>query len=100
MYKLLLPKRYLFRRRISLLAIAAVALCVFIVVVVMTVMNGLVKDFREKNHRFVGDCVVSTGSLVGFGYYQDFLDELEKQDFIAATMSRASPVIVPAIKTK
>ena len=71
------------------MAIAAVALCVFTVVVVMTVMNGLVKDFREKNHRFVGDCVVSTDSLVGFSYYRDFLDELEKQDFVAAT----SPVV-------
>jgi ABC-type lipoprotein release transport system permease subunit len=72
MYQWILPTRYLWKRRITLLAITAVALCVFIVVVVMTVMNGLVEEFRGKNHRFVGDCVVSTESLVGFAYADEF----------------------------
>lgn len=87
MYKLKLAIRYFLGRRISILAVAAVALCVFIVVVVMTVMNGLVVEFKEKNHRFAGDCVVSTDSLVGFPYYLEFVQELEKQDFIKATSS-------------
>jgi len=64
-------------------------LCVFIVVVVMTVMRGLVTDFKQKNHRFVGDCVVASRSLVGFAHYQQFMDILEKQDFVEAV----SPVI-------
>jgi ABC-type lipoprotein release transport system permease subunit len=84
MYKLKLASRYLFRRPISYLALSAVSLCVFIVVVVMMVMTGLVGDFSRNNHRFVGDCVVGSSSLVGFGYYEDFVDELEKQDFIDA----------------
>jgi lipoprotein-releasing system permease protein len=79
MYKLILAIRYLFRRRISWLAVAAVALCVFMVVVVMTVLSGLVIDFKNKNHNFVGDCVVSTPSLVGFPYYEDFVTRLEKE---------------------
>jgi ABC-type lipoprotein release transport system permease subunit len=89
MYKLILSFRYLFRRRISYLALLAVALCVFIVVVVMTVMRGLVTDFRQKNHSFVSDCVVGTESLVGFAYYEDFMKVLERQDFVEAV----SPVI-------
>ncbi|MHC4623018.1 MAG: ABC transporter permease [Planctomycetota bacterium] len=89
MYKVILSFRYLFKRRISYLAFMAVALCVFIVIVVMTVMRGLVSDFREKNHSFVGDCVVGTESLVGFAYYEDFMRMLEAEGFVEGV----SPVI-------
>lgn len=90
MYKIILAIRYLFKRRISWLAVGAVALCVFMIVVVMTVLSGLVIDFKNKNHRFVGDCIISTSSLVGFPYYEEFVDRLKKQaDFTDA----ASPVI-------
>jgi lipoprotein-releasing system permease protein len=82
MYKVILPFRYLFKKRISYLALVAVALCVFIVIVVMTVMTGLVNDFKQKNHSFAGDCVVGTESLVGFAYYEDFMKVLEQADFI------------------
>jgi len=84
MYKLILAKRYFLRRRITLLAVMSVMVCVFIVLVVMTVMNGLVNDFRSKNHSYVGDCVISTDSLVGFAHYEDFVGELRGQDFIEA----------------
>jgi lipoprotein-releasing system permease protein len=89
MYKLILAFRYLYRRRISYLALAAVALCVFIVVVVMTVMDGLVGDFKEKNHNYTGDCVVGTESLVGFTYYEDFARIAEKANYVEAV----TPVI-------
>jgi len=88
-YKLILAFRYLYRKRISYFALGAVALCVFIVIVVMTVMTGLVSDFKQKNHSFAGDCVVGTESLVGFPYYKDFIEVLEKADFVEAV----SPVI-------
>ncbi len=87
MYKLKLAIRYFLRRPITALAVVAVALCVFIVVVVMTVMSGLVTEFRNKNHNFVGDCVISTDSLVGFPYYAEFVDQLGRQDFVEATSS-------------
>ncbi len=89
MYKLILALRYLYRRRISYLALGAVALCVFIVVVVMTVMTGLVGEFKNKNHEFTGDCVVGTESLVGFPHYEDFEQNLKSSDFVEAV----SPVI-------
>jgi len=89
MYKIILAIRYLVKRRITYFAVAAVALCVFIVVVVMTVLTGLVSDFKQKNHSFVGDCVVGTESLVGFAYYEDFIKILGKEDFIEGV----SPVI-------
>ncbi|MDD5064735.1 MAG: FtsX-like permease family protein [Phycisphaerae bacterium] len=82
MYKIILSFRYLLKKRISYLAFLAVALCVFIVVVVMTVMTGLVRDFKDSNHKWVGDCVVGTESLVGFPYYEDFMKKIEGADFI------------------
>jgi len=91
MYKIILATRYLLKRRITYFAVLAVALSVFIVIVVMTVMGGLVNEFKEKNHRFAGDCVVGTESLVGFAYYEDFIKLVEKQDFVEA--------VSPAIKS-
>ena len=84
MYKITLAIKYLLKRRITYFAVLAVALCVFIVLVVMTVMAGLVGDFKEKNHLFAGDCVVGTESLVGFAYYEDFVRRLEETDYVEA----------------
>jgi len=91
MYKIILATRYLLKRRITYFAVLAVALSVFTVVVVMTVMAGLVNEFKGKNHRFAGDCVVGTESLVGFAYYEDFVKLTEQQDFVEA--------VSPAIKS-
>ena len=91
MYKLKLITRYLLKRRITHFAILAVALCVFIVVVVMTIMTGLVQDFKQKNHQFVGDCVVGTDSLVGFPYYEEFMEKLKGANFVEA--------VSPAVKS-
>jgi lipoprotein-releasing system permease protein len=88
-HTILLPRRYLAHRRVSWLALTAVALCVFIVVVVMTIMTGLVEDFKQKNHDFVADCVVGTDSLVGFPYYEEFVSILEGTSFVEAV----SPVV-------
>ena len=55
----------------------------------MTVMDGLVGDFKEKNHNYTGDCVVGTESLVGFTYYEDFARIAEKADYVEAV----TPVI-------
>jgi len=88
-YKLTLIARYLVKRRITHFAMLAVALCVFTVVVVMTVMIGLVGGFKEKNHAFVGDCVVGTESLVGFPYYEEFMALVEQSGLVAGV----SPVV-------
>jgi lipoprotein-releasing system permease protein len=82
MYKIILAIRFLIKRHITYFAVLAVALCVFIVLVVMTVLTGLVRDFKLKNHQFTGDCVVGTETLVGFTYYEDFSRILEQDDFI------------------
>lgn len=89
MYRLILITRYLLKRRITHFAIVAVALCVFTVVVVMTVMIGLVGGFKQKNHAFVGDCVVGTESLVGFPYYEEFMTLVEQSGLVQGV----SPIV-------
>ncbi len=89
MYKIILAIRYLFKRRISYFSVIAVALCVFVVLVVMTVLSGLTAEFKKNAYRSVGDCVVSTKSLVGFGHYEQFLEILDNEKIVEAV----SPVI-------
>lgn len=89
MYKFVLAFRFLLKRRISYFSVFAVALCVFVILVVMTVLSGLTTDFKKKTHLWSGDCVVSTKSLVGFSYYQEFIQILQKEKEIEAV----SPVI-------
>jgi lipoprotein-releasing system permease protein len=91
MYKLILPLRYLLKRRITLLAVVAVALCVFVSLVVITVLSGLTATFKLKMHNFVGDCVVSSRSVLGFDGYEGFAGILRDQKFIAA--------VTPVIRT-
>jgi lipoprotein-releasing system permease protein len=52
-------------------------------------MIGLLGDFKQKNHAFVGDCVISTDSIVGFAYYEEFEKILQGQEFVEAV----SPVV-------
>ena len=92
MYKIILAFRYLLKRRISYFALFAIALCVFVVLVVMTVLNGLTAEFKEKTHRITADCVISSKSLAGFPYYEDFVKILEKQSAFGGVES-VSPVI-------
>lgn len=93
MYKFILPFRYLIKKRITLLAVLAVALCVFVVIVVMTVLSGLTNGIKDKYHSFIGDCVVGSKSLVGFVYYEEFMDRLESAEFVQAV----SPVIISPV---
>ncbi|MHC4124747.1 MAG: ABC transporter permease [Planctomycetota bacterium] len=89
MYKFVLAIRYLFKRKISYFSVLAVALCVFVVLVVMTVLSGLTSEFKLYVHRATGDCVVSTKSLVGFAYYDEFIKVLNNSEIVQA----ASPVV-------
>lgn len=89
MYKIILPIRYLLKRGITYFAVAATALCVFVVFVVITVLSGLTAEFKRNTHNFLGDCVVSSKSLVGFAYYEEFVEMLEGLDVV----EDVSPVI-------
>lgn len=88
----LLAIRYLVKRPITWLAVLAVTLSVFIALVVMTVMHGLVGDYKDKTHALVGDVVISTPSLVGFSYYEELCQRLEALNEVQATSAVVSAV--------
>jgi len=83
MFKWLLIWRYFLRRQAAYCAVAAVALVVMLAVVVLSVLSGLVVDIKEKNHQWSGDVVVRRDSLVGFPYYQEFIQRLSSEGFVA-----------------
>ena len=58
MYKLLLILKYLRKRRIAWVSLIAVTLCTAMVLVVISVMGGWLRMFRDIIHGLIGDIVV------------------------------------------
>src|SRR5437764_8504840 len=91
MYKLHLILKYLRRRRIAWVSLAAVMLCTTMVLVVISVMGGWLNMFKQSFHGLTGDILVESNSLAGFPYYQEMIDGIEKEPGIEAA--------VPTIRT-
>lgn len=91
MYKLLLILKYLRKRRIAWVALAAVTLCTAMVLIVISVMGGWLQQFRQSFHSMTGDVLVEARHPSGFAWYGDIADRLrdDPQKRIAA----ATPVI-------
>src|ERR1700685_2648857 len=70
--------RYLMKRRIAWVSLIAVMLCTAMVLIVISVMGGWLRMFRETNHDLIGDLIVYRQSLDGFSGYEDMIDEIEK----------------------
>ncbi|MFM7260408.1 MAG: ABC transporter permease [bacterium] len=77
MYAPLLSNRYLTSRIIPFLAVAAVALCVALVIVVVSVMSGFLEEVRRSGKTLIGDVVVSR-DITGIPHYEEFIREIEK----------------------
>ncbi len=76
MYAPLLANRYLTSRIIPFIAVAAVALCVALVIVVVSVMTGFLDMVRSSGKTLIGDVVV-TRDITGIPYYQELITEIE-----------------------
>ena len=88
MYQPLLANRYLGSRIIPLIAVAAVALCVALVIIVVSVMSGFLDMLLSSGRTLMGDVIVR-GSDAGIPYYEEFINDLERNPDIAA----ATPVV-------
>jgi lipoprotein-releasing system permease protein len=78
MYKLQLIRKYLFKRRIAWVALVAVMLCTAMVLVVVSVMGGWLRNFKQSFHGMTGDVVITASSLGGFPNYQEMIDSIVK----------------------
>ena len=83
MYQLLLTNRYLTSRVIPLLAVAAVALCVALVIVVVSVMTGFLDMVKSSGRTLMGDVIVGY-PVAWIPYYEELIQIIESQDEASA----------------
>ena len=72
MYKWFLAWRYLNTKLIAFIGIAAVMLCVAMVLVVISVMGGFLDTVRARSKGLNSEILVAGGSLQGFPFYEEF----------------------------
>ena len=82
----LLVNRYLRKRRIAWVSLIAVTLCTTMVIVVISVMGGWLRMFRESAHGIAGDIIISRESLAGFAGYQEMIDRINKIDGVQSAV--------------
>jgi len=92
MYKYFLCLRYLRKRRIAFFAVAAVCLCVAMVLIVISVMDGFLQMVKDRSRGMLGDLVMENGALQGFPFYQEFIDQIKAE--MPGEIYEATPVII------
>ncbi|HIN83982.1 MAG TPA: hypothetical protein EYM90_03670, partial [Phycisphaerales bacterium] len=88
MYQTLLTTRYLTSRVIPLIAVAAVALCVALVIVVVSVMTGFLDMVQSAGRTLMGDVIISYG-ISGLPHYEELQVKLEEDPSILG----ATPIV-------
>ncbi|MAO24679.1 MAG: hypothetical protein CMJ35_09160 [Phycisphaerae bacterium] len=83
MYQALLTRKYLTRKIMPMLAMVAVMLSVATILVTWSVMGGFLKTLIESGRTLVGDVAIVWPN-VGFGYYDELMEDLEADPMIAA----------------
>lgn len=76
MYHALLTNRYLTSRVIPFIAVAAVALCVALVIIVVSVMTGFLNMVKNSGRKLMGDVVVSY-AVSGIPHYPRLIEMIE-----------------------
>jgi len=88
MYHALLTNRYLSSHVIPLIAVAAVALCVTLVIVVVSVMTGFLNMVKNSGRSLIGDVVI-TYPVSGIPHYEDLITRVTA----LPEASAAAPVV-------
>lgn len=87
-YQLLLTTKYLTSRVIPLIAVLAVALCVALVIVVVSVMSGFLHMVQSSGRTLMGDVIVTYG-ISGLPHYDELIAQLEENSNVLA----ATPIV-------
>ncbi|MGD0551181.1 MAG: FtsX-like permease family protein [Sedimentisphaerales bacterium] len=88
MLKLFLWLRYLRKRRVVLLSIAAVALSTALLIVVASLFNGFINAFEQSAVDGMGDVVLSPGkNFAGYGELEKRLEDIRQVEAATATLS-------------
>ncbi len=95
MLKLFLWLKYLRRRRIVLLSVAAVALSVSLLIVVASLFNGFIVALERSAVEMLGDVIMSAPAGAKFDKYPDFIERLEQSGVVeSATATLSSDGLV------
>lgn len=94
MYKLFLCLRYLRSRRIAFFAVGAVCLCVAMVLIVFSVMDGFLQMVRDRSRGMLGDLIVENNTFQGFPFYEDFITGLNADPVLGKRIHKATPVVI------
>lgn len=90
MLKLFLWLKYLRKRRIILLSIAAVAMSVSLLIVVASLFTGFIAAFEQSAVEMIGDVMMSAPPGTQFEKYPALIDRLERSDVVAAASATLS----------
>jgi len=90
MLKLFFWLRYLCKRRIVFLSVAAVALSVSLLIVVASLFTGFIAAFEGSAVDAIGDIVVAAPSGVTFEKYPEWIKRLEQTAFVEAATATLS----------
>ncbi|MFP4052238.1 MAG: FtsX-like permease family protein [Phycisphaerae bacterium] len=93
MYKLFLCLRYLRSRLLAIIAMLAVSLCAFMLIVAVSVMNGFVDKLEDAAKGLFGDVIIEGTSATGFGLYDEFIAEMTDPETGVEHVEAASPFI-------
>ncbi|MFC1783927.1 hypothetical protein ACFL02_10155 [Planctomycetota bacterium] len=81
MYKLFLCLRYLRKRRIAFFGVAAVALCVALLIVVTSLFSGFIDTYMMHLERLLGQVVLTP--MASIAEYTELAEHLEKLESVA-----------------
>ncbi|NOX59207.1 MAG: ABC transporter permease [Planctomycetes bacterium] len=91
MYKLILTVRYLFSKWIAVFSVLSVWLCVAMVLIVFSVMDGFLDNIKQHSRGLLSDIIIDNDTLQGFPYYEEFGEFLK--DRMPGEIAVVSPVI-------
>jgi lipoprotein-releasing system permease protein len=90
MLKLFLWLKYLRRRRIILLSIAAVAMSVSLLIVVASLFTGFIAMFERSAVEMIGDVTIAAPQDLKIAKYPALIDRLERMDIVEAASASLS----------
>ena len=84
MYKLFVSLRYLRSRKITIFAIAGVAVGVMTLIIVMSVMNGFDQELRGRIRGTLSHIIIQKGGMYGLENYKNTIERIKTAEHIEA----------------
>ena len=98
MYKLFLCLRYLRKLVMAYFAVLCVALCVAMMLIVVSVMNGFLDKIERAAKGLFGDVIVSAPGSSGLARYDEFIAEVETYEKELGVDSMVLRVVFPGME--